>query len=59
MKHTTMKHPMIAGLAVMVTSLTVQGSEPKTGPDTPAAEDQPHRSVAFAADGELSVHARM
>ena len=33
-----MKHPMIAGLAVMVTSLTVQGAEPKTGPDTPAAE---------------------
>ena len=38
MKHTTMKHPMIAGLAVLVTSLTVQGAEPKTGPDTPAAE---------------------
>ena len=38
MKHATMKHPMIAGLAVMVTSLTVQGAEPKTGPDTPAAE---------------------
>jgi hypothetical protein len=39
MKHTTMKHPMIAGLAVLVTSLTVQGAEPKTGPDTPAADD--------------------
>jgi hypothetical protein len=38
MKHTTMKHPMIAGLAVLVTSLTVQGAESKTGPDTPAAE---------------------
>ena len=37
MKHTTMKHPMIAGLAVLVTSLTVQGAEPKTGPNTPAA----------------------
>jgi hypothetical protein len=34
-----MKHPMIAGLAVLVTSLTVQGAEPKTGPDTPAADD--------------------
>ena len=30
---------MIAGLAVLVTSLTVQGAEPKTGPDTPAADD--------------------
>ena len=33
-----MKHPMIADLAVLVTSLTVQGAEPKTGPDIPAAE---------------------
>ena len=32
-----MKHPMIAGLAVLVRSLTVQGAEPKTGPDTPAS----------------------
>ena len=38
MKHTTMKHPITAGLAVLVTSLTVQGAEPKTGPDTPAVE---------------------
>ena len=38
MKYTTKKHPMIASLAVLVTSLTVQGAEPKTGPDTPAAE---------------------
>jgi hypothetical protein len=29
---------MIAGLAVMVRSLTVQGAEPKTGPDTQASE---------------------
>ena len=29
---------MIAGLAVLVTSLAVQGAEPKTGPDTPAVE---------------------
>ena len=33
-----MKYPMIAGLAVLVTSLTVQGAEPKTGPDTAAVE---------------------
>ncbi|MCX6876931.1 MAG: hypothetical protein NTW21_24420 [Verrucomicrobia bacterium] len=32
-----MKHPMIAGLAVLVTSLTVLGAEPKTGPNIPAA----------------------
>ena len=32
-----MKHPITAGLAVLVSSLTVQGAEPKTGPDTPAA----------------------
>ena len=38
MNYTTMKHPMVAGLAVMVTSLTVQGAEPKTGPDTQASE---------------------
>ena len=38
MNHTTMKHPMIAGLAVLVTSLTVQGAEPTTGSNTPAAE---------------------
>ena len=37
MKHITMKHPMIAGLAALVASLTVQGAEPKTGPNTPAA----------------------
>jgi len=28
MKHTTMKHRMIAGLAVLVTSLAVQSAEP-------------------------------
>jgi hypothetical protein len=39
MKHTAMKHPMIAAITVLVTSLTVQGAEPKTGPDTPAADD--------------------
>jgi hypothetical protein len=35
-----MKHPMIAGLAVLFTSLTVQGAEPETvpNPGTPAAE---------------------
>jgi hypothetical protein len=33
-----MNHSMIAGLAVLVTSLTVQGAEPKTGPDTPVVE---------------------
>ncbi|MCF7733608.1 MAG: hypothetical protein K9N23_18105 [Akkermansiaceae bacterium] len=38
MKHTTMKHRMIAGLAVLVTSLAVQSAEPKTGPNTTAAE---------------------
>ncbi len=37
MKHTTMKHSITAGLAVLVSSLTLQGAEPKTGPDTPAA----------------------
>ena len=40
MKHLTMKHPMIACLAVVVTSLIVQGAEPKTepNPDMSAAE---------------------
>jgi hypothetical protein len=40
MKHTTMKHTITAGLAVLVTSLTVQGAETKTGPDTPAVKLQ-------------------
>jgi hypothetical protein len=38
MNHTTMDHPMIAGLAVLVTSLAVQGAEPATKPDTPGLE---------------------
>jgi hypothetical protein len=38
MQQTTMKHPMLVGIAALVTALTVQGAEPKTGPDTPAAE---------------------
>jgi fibronectin-binding autotransporter adhesin len=37
MKHTTIKHPIIAGLAVLVTSHTVQGAEPTTGSNTPPA----------------------
>jgi len=37
MKHTTMKYPTLAGLAVLVTSLAVQGAAPSTGSNIPAA----------------------
>jgi hypothetical protein len=37
MKYTTIKHPTPAGLVVLATSLTIQGAEPKTEPNTPAA----------------------
>jgi hypothetical protein len=33
-----MKHPITPGLAVLVSSLTIQGAEPKTGPNIPAAD---------------------
>ena len=38
-----MKHPMISGLAVLVTSITVQGAEPTAAYDNINHEIKNHR----------------
>ena len=58
MKHLTMKHHIIAVVALLVTSLAVQGAGQKTGLNTSVSGSAyPAWSVALGTAGRLSVQA--